>query len=76
MSVVFALATPPAKSAIGILRITGDGCFEIVNGYLGFGVCKAGRFYLKDLVYRVEFIDRVGLVFFKGPKSYTGEDSI
>ena len=76
MSVVFALATPPAKSAIGILRITGEGCFEIVNGYLGFGVCKAGRFYLKDLVYRDEFIDRVGLVFFKGPKSYTGEDSI
>ena len=76
MSVVFALATPPAKSAIGILRITGDGCFEIVNSCLGFGVCKAGRFYLKDLVYKDEFIDRVGFIFFKGPKSYTGEDSI
>ena len=76
MSVVFALATPPAKSAIGILRITGDGCFELVNGCLGFGVCKAGRFYLKDLVYKEEFIDRVGLICFKGPKSYTGEDSL
>ena len=76
MSVVFALATPPAKSAIGILRITGDGCFEMVNGPLGFGVCKTGRFYLKDLVYKEEFIDRVGLICFKGPKSYTGEDSL
>ena len=76
MSVVFALATPPAKSAIGILRITGDGCFEIINGCLGFGVCKAGRFYIKDLIYKEEFIDRVGFVCFKGPKSYTGEDSL
>ena len=76
MSVVFALATPPAKSAIGILRITGDGCFEMLNGCLGFGVCRAGRFYLKDLVYKEEFIDRVGLIYFKGPKSYTGEDSL
>ena len=52
MSVVFALATPPVKSAIGILRITGDGCFEIINDCFGFGVCKAGRFYIKDLVYK------------------------
>ena len=76
MSVVFALATPPVKSAIGILRITGDGCFEIIKSCLGFGICEAGRFYTKDLIYKEEFVDRVGLVYFKGPKSYTGEDSL
>ena len=28
MSPVFALATPPAKSAICVFRVSGDGCLE------------------------------------------------
>ena len=31
MSVVFALATPPAKSAICVFRVTGDGCHKVLK---------------------------------------------
>ena len=31
MSVVFALATPPAKSAICVFRVSGSGCLEKIK---------------------------------------------
>ena len=75
MSVVFALATPPAKSAICVFRVSGSGCLKKLEDLFnkeGFGF---GRFYVNDLFHKKNIVDRVGLVVFKGPNSYTGEDS-
>jgi len=75
MSVVFALATPPAKSAICVFRVSGSGCLKKLGDLFdkeGFGF---GRFYVNDLFYKKNIVDRVGLIVFKGPNSYTGEDS-
>ena len=75
MSVVYALATPPAKSAICVFRVTGKGCHKSLNNFFGSrcfepNVFNVGFFSGPDGV-----VDRVGLVVFKAPKSYTGEDS-
>ena len=75
MSVVFALATPPAKSAICVFRVTGDGCHKALKQIFSKNSFVPNRFYVGSLKNGKRVIDRVGLVVFKGPKSYTGEDS-
>ena len=75
MSVVFALATPPAKSAICVFRVSGPGCLKKLGDLFGKEDFKFGRFYVNDLFHKKNIIDRVGLIVFKGPNSYTGEDS-
>ena len=37
---------------------------------------KERFFYLKNFYYDKRLVDRVGVVYFKGPKSYTGEDCV
>ena len=75
MSVVFALATPPAKSAICVFRVSGSGCLKKLKLLFGKEDFGFGRFYVNDLFNKRGIIDRVGLIVFKGPSSYTGEDS-
>jgi len=75
MSVVFALATPPAKSAICVFRVSGSGCLKKLKDLFNKDGFEFGRFYVSDLFYKKDIIDRVGLIVFKGPNSYTGEDS-
>ena len=75
MSVVFALATPPSKSAICIFRVSGDGCHQYLKKMFVEKNFLPNKFYTRYLKRGGGVIDRVGLVVFKGPKSYTGEDS-
>ena len=75
MSVVFALATPPAKSAICVFRVTGDGCHRVLKKIFSKNSLVPNRFYVGSLKNGERVVDRVGLVVFNGPKSYTGEDS-
>ncbi len=75
MSVVFALATPPAKSAICIFRVSGAGCHSVLNQIFSGDVFCPNKFSVVTMRHNDRVIDRVGLVVFRGPKSYTGEDS-
>mgnify|MGYP001183091505 CR=1 FL=1 len=75
MSVVFALATPPAKSAICVFRVSGAGCFVGLSKLLKGSKYNIGEFHVRSFFDESGLIDRAGLVAFKGPKSYTGEDS-
>ena len=75
MSVVYALATPAVKSAICIFRVSGKGCHDYISEIFGLDSPQPRRFLLCDLKNNETFIDRVGLILFKGPESYTGEDS-
>ena len=75
MSVVFALATPPAKSAICVFRVSGQGCLEGLSKLLNDSLIKHRVFSLKSIYQDGRLVDRVGVVSFKGPESYTGEDS-
>ena len=75
MSVVFALATPPAKSAICVFRVTGSGCLGALSKLLNGSEYNIGVFQVKSFFGEGVLIDKAGLVVFKGPRSYTGEDS-
>jgi tRNA modification GTPase len=76
MSVVFALATPPAKSAICVFRVSGSGCLDKLKTLTDSVPQKPRTFYLRPFLDKNgNLVDTVGLVFFRGPDSYTGEDS-
>ncbi len=76
---IVALATAPGVAAIGVIRLSGMQSFEIVSALfpskkiteqsshtIHVGLLKDGK----------EVIDEVVLSLFRGPKSYTGEDTI
>ena len=75
MSGVFALATPPAKSAICVFRVSGAGCHTQLKKLIKNKNFEIGRFHVRGFYNKNVLIDKAGLVVFKGPNSYTGEDS-
>ena len=76
---IVALATAPGVAAIGVIRISGKNTFSIVSTLFPSKDLSAQATHtihvglLKD---GNEVIDEVVLSLFKGPKSYTGEDTI
>ena len=75
MSVIYALATPPAKSAICVFRVSGKGCLDALPKLFNSRLVEPRYFYKTEMVSKGFFVDSVAVVFFKGPKSFTGEDS-
>ena len=75
---IVALATAPIKSALSIIRLSGDDVFEVVNKCFNKDLLAIDK---KTILYgsiidEGEKIDDVVLLAYKGPKSFTGEDSI
>ena len=75
---IVALATAPIKSALGIIRLSGDDVFDVVSKCFTKDLREIkertsmfGSIYNDD-----EKIDDVILLAYKGPKSFTGEDSV
>ena len=75
MSIVYALATPPAQSAICVFRVSGEGCLAAIPELFSSQLDKPRFFYKTEMLNKGEFVDSVAVVFFEGPKSFTGEDS-
>jgi len=75
MSIIYALATPPAQSAICVFRVSGDGCLDALSKLFNSELVEPRYFYKTEMLNKGAFIDSVAVVFFKGPKSFTGEDS-
>ena len=74
MSVIYALATPPAQSAICIFRVSGEGCLDALPKLFSSDLDEPRFFYKTEMLDKGNFVDSVAVVFFKGPKSFTGED--
>lgn len=75
---IVALATPPLRSALAIVRLSGDDCFFIVSKFFTKDITKVEKNtiyhgFIKD---EEELVDEVVLLAYKGPKSFTGEDSV
>lgn len=70
---VFALATPPGRGAIAIVRLSGPGTDAALAG-LGAGGLKARLASLRTLAHDGRVIDQALVLRFPGPNSYTGED--
>ena len=75
MSVIYALATPPAQSAICVFRVSGKGCLDALPKLFSSDLVEPRYFYKTEMLDKGSFVDSVAVVFFKGPKSFTGEDS-
>ena len=75
---IVALATAPIKSALGIVRLSGDDVFDVVSKCFSKDLRQISE---KTILYGSviddnEKIDDVVLLAYKGPKSFTGEDSV
>ena len=77
---IVALATPPMKSALAIIRASGDDCFEIVSKCFSKDITNIqertlliGSILNKSSDLK---IDDVVVAVYKGPKSFTGEDLV
>lgn len=79
LETIVALATPPLRSALAIIRLSGEDCFKIVSKFFTkeINVDKSTIIYgyIIDKE-KNEKIDEVILLAYKGPRSFTGEDSI
>jgi tRNA modification GTPase len=75
---IAALATPPGRSALAIIRLSGEGAFEVAGQVIsGFRSQPARRATLASFHDAAgQQIDRGIYVAYPGPHSYTGEDLV
>ncbi len=76
---IIALATPPGIGAIGVIRLSGNKSFEIVNRiFLSKDLSKQAShtLHVGFIHHREALIDEVVVGLYRGPKSYTGEDVV
>ena len=76
---IVALATAPGVAAIGVIRLSGKDTFTIVSKLFpskNISKQESHTIHVGLLKDNIDVIDEVVLSLFKGPKSYTGEDTI
>lgn len=76
---IVALATAPLKSALAIVRCSGDGIFDIVNKCFSKKINlinEKNKIFYGYIKNNKEIIDQVILLAYKSPYSFTGEDSV
>lgn len=75
---IVALATPAAKSALAIIRISGDDCFKIVSKAFTKDLTniKERGIHYGYIVDGKSKIDQVVLLAYVAPHSFTGENSV
>lgn len=76
---IAAIATPPGIGAIGVLRISGDQAFPIVQRLFSskkLNEQAANTLHVGYLKEGEDILDEVVVSLFKKPASYTGEDTI
>ena len=75
---IVALATPPAKSALALIRASGDDCFKIVSKAFSKDLnnVKERGIHYGYIVEGEKKIDQVVLLAYVAPHSFTGENSV
>ena len=74
---IVALATIPGKSALNVVRCSGKGCSSLyLRVFNQKKISKPNFTHLGSAYYNKQIIDECMVVFFRGPKSYTGEDML
>ncbi len=71
---IAAIATPPGKGGVGIVRVSGPGVVEITQAILGTLPEARYAYYGPFLGSDAEVLDRGIALYFSGPNSFTGED--
>lgn len=75
---IVARATPSGKGAIAVVRVSGPMALAMVDGLLHnkISLKKSHTAYLRQFFDEQGMIDEALALIFKGPKSYTGEDTV
>ena len=75
---IVALATAPLKSALHIIRVSGDDCFDIVSKCYSKDIrdIKERTLLVGHILDGEKIVDEVVVAIYKGPKSFTGEDLV
>ena len=78
METIVALASAPMKSALSIIRLSGDDCFQVVSKVFSKDLtnCKKREVHFGFLKDGVKNIDQVVLITYVAPHSFTGENSV
>jgi tRNA modification GTPase len=80
MDTIIALATPPGRSAIGVIRLSGKDALTLTRSFLGEDPFqpRPGQTILKDLRNPAtkDLLDQALVSYFQAPHSYTGEDVV
>ncbi|MGB6054116.1 MAG: tRNA uridine-5-carboxymethylaminomethyl(34) synthesis GTPase MnmE, partial [Burkholderiaceae bacterium] len=73
---IAAIATPPGRGGIGVIRLSGQDLAPVIGALFGTGVTLEPRraTYLPFTDAAGEVIDQGLALYFKAPHSYTGED--
>lgn len=75
---IVALATPMAKSALGVIRLSGDDCFKIVSKVFSKDLTKTNKrdIHFGYVLDNKKRVDQVVLLTYVAPHSFTGENSV
>lgn len=75
---IVALATAPLKSALHIIRVSGDDCFDIISKCFSKDIrdIKERTLLVGHILDGEKIVDEVVVAIYKGPKSFTGEDLV
>lgn len=76
---IIALATPPGKSAIAVIRLSGKGVIALVNAtFRGRDLTAQASHtvHLGSIVDQATVLDEVLVTIFRAPRSFTLEDSV
>lgn len=78
METIVALASAPMKSALSIIRLSGDDCFQVVSKAFSKDLtnCKKREIHVGFIKDGVKNIDQVVLITYVAPHSFTGENSV
>ncbi len=77
---IVAIGTPFGRGAISLIRVSGKDSFKIVKRF--FKKWKRGKISFEKIYFGYFYdglgdeLDEVGVIFYKSPHSYTGEDMV
>jgi tRNA modification GTPase len=75
---IFALATPPGKSGVAIIRISGPDAISCLNQITKTSIPEPRKAALRAIINPLtdQLIDQAIIIIFPGPNSFTGEDIV
>ncbi|HEX3282634.1 MAG TPA: tRNA uridine-5-carboxymethylaminomethyl(34) synthesis GTPase MnmE [Pyrinomonadaceae bacterium] len=78
MDTIVAVSTPPGRSAIGVVRLSGPASLQILRALVqqDHFAPEPNRVVLKSLLINEDVLDHSLVTYFQAPHSFTGEDMV
>ena len=73
---IVAIATPPGKGGVGVIRLSGPNALALGKAMIGRDLPQRQAVFAHFKDVQQQTVDSGLAIFFKGPKSFTGEDVV